>query len=123
MNTAVQTSEPEADLFGGAAAATAFPAHGAPPDCTLAFTGVLAQHAQVRTKQLDDCHYVPVVCLDIEHVGPGHHRLHAEQPFTDATRHEAEALAKRLRRGMAVTVTTGLADIRLALPAATISQP
>lgn len=118
----VHTSVQAPDLFGtpppGATDSAARPAA-----CALVFTGTLAHHAEVRTKQLDDHHYVPVVCLDLDNVGAGHHRVHAEQPFTEATRREAEALARRLRKGMSVTVTTGLTEIRLSLPAATISPP
>lgn len=117
---AVQTSAPEADLFGVRPVANDPPAR---PAAILTFTGVLAHDAQVRMKQLDDGHFVPTVCLDIDDVGAGHHRVHAEQPFTEATRHDAELLAKRLRRGMPVTVATGLADIRVALPAARIFSP
>jgi hypothetical protein len=115
----VQTFAPGPDLFGAAPAANDT---RPPAECLLTLTGVLTQHAQVRTKQLDDHHYVPVVCLEIEHVGAGHHRVHAEQPFTEETRPEAEALAKRLRRGDPVTVTTSLADIRVFLPSASINH-
>jgi hypothetical protein len=117
LEHAVHTSAPEVDLFGEVPAA-----NDATPraTCGLSYTGRLAHHAEVRLKQLDDHHYVPVVCLDLEHVGAGHHRLHAEQPFTEATRHEAEALAKRLRKGALVTVSSGLSDVRVFLPAATI---
>lgn len=109
----------EPDMFAPPAA-LALPRHK--PGLAFTFTGVLVHHAEVRMKQLDDHHYVPVVCLDLDGVGAGHHRVHAEQPFTDATRHEAEALAKRLRKGDQVTVATHLMDVRLVLPAATI-QP
>ncbi len=113
-----QAAQSDPDLFGAAPAANDAPARA---DCTLTFTGTLTHHAEVRTKQLDGHgHHVPVVCLDLEDVGAGHHRMHAEQPFTEDTRPAAEALARRLRKGMSVTVATGLTDIWLALPAATI---
>jgi hypothetical protein len=121
LNPQGQAAPPPADLFGASVDAANDASRA---ECALTFTGTLAHHAEVRLKQLDGHgHHVPVVCLDIEDVGAGHHRLHAEQPFTEAERPAAEALAKRLRRGMSVTVTTGLADLRLYLPAATICQP
>lgn len=113
----------EADLFGDAIPPAGATAPAAPLDLRLTFSGVLAAHAEVRTKLLDGCIYVPALCLDIEHVGSGHHRVHAEQLFTEATRADAEALAHRLRKGQRVTVTTALADMRLFLPAATLSTP
>lgn len=121
LDMQVHTAAPgEADLFGDPAAAN----DAAPPAAAdLSFTGTLVHHGEVRLKQLDgQGHHVPVVCIDLEHVGAGHHRMHVEQPFTEASRPDAEQLAKRLRKGQTVTVTTGLTDIRLFLPAATISQ-
>jgi hypothetical protein len=117
---AVHTSAPEADLFGETPAADDKPAGAT---VIITFTGVLAHDAELRMVPLGDGHFVPAVCLDIDDVGAGHHRVHAEHPFTDATRHDAEQLAKRLRRGMPVTVATGLTDIRVALPAARIFPP
>jgi hypothetical protein len=111
---AVQTSVPEPDLFGKSPAAPGV-------RCELQLIGTVAHHAEVRSKPLDGQHYVPVVCVDLENVGAGHNTVHAEQPFTEATRHEAEALAKQLRKGTTVTATTSLSDIRLYLPAAVLS--
>lgn len=120
LDAAVQAPA-EPDLFGMPPAAANDSAPGLA--CALTFTGVLAHHAEVRMKPIDGGHHVPVVCLDLEDVGAGHHRMHAEQPFTETTRHEAELLAKRLRKGDSVTVSTALMDIRVFLPAATISTP
>jgi len=119
LQPAVQTSAPEVDLFGVAPAANESRPRAV---CTMAFTGQLLHHAEVRTKQLDHQGlHVPVVRLELAHVGAGHHQVHAEIPFTEATRHEAEALAKELRKGKTVTVTTALTDVRLFLPAASFS--
>jgi hypothetical protein len=111
---AVQTSAPEPDLFGPAPLAL----HAS---CKLQLIGTVAHQAEVRSKPLDGQHYVPVVCVDIENVGPGHNTIHAEHPFTEATRHEAELLARRLHKGATVIATTGLSDIRVYLPAATLA--
>jgi hypothetical protein len=119
LQPAVHTSVPEADLFVEAPAANDVRPRG---NCTMAFTGQLLHHAEVRVKQLDHQGlHVPVVCLELEHVGAGHHHVHAEIPFTEATRHEADALAKGLRKHQTVTVTTALSDVRVFLPAAAIS--
>jgi hypothetical protein len=116
-----QPQPAEADLFGQAPAlAGGARSHGT---ACLHFTWTLVHQAEVRMKQLyGHGHHVPVVCIDLEDVGAGHHRVRAEQPFTEETRPAAEALAKQLRKGMTVTVTSGLIDIRLYLPAACISH-
>lgn len=112
----VQTSEREADLFGDAPAAPG----GA--TCQMAFTGQLRGRAHVAWKVYDSQgHQVPVLVLDLSHVGPGQHRVHAECPFSEATRPAYEALAKRLRAGQEITITTPLSGIRLHLPTAHIS--
>jgi hypothetical protein len=104
----------DGDLFGGPPMAQ----ERAPQ---LAFSGVLRHHAEIRLKPIDGHGlHVPVLCLDLEDVGPGHHRVHAEQPFTEQTRADAEAIAKRLRKGDHVTVVTNPTDMRLFLPAVSI---
>lgn len=119
---AVQTSAPEADLFGHVPAPALAPSAGA--DCVLTLTGTVAHHAEVRMKVLDQLgHHVPVVCVDLVDVGAGHNTVHAEQPFTETTRHEAEQLARTLRKGTTVTVATSLCDVRMSLPAASIFIP
>ena len=42
--------------------------------------------------------------------------MHAEQVYTDATRHLAEAKAKTLKKGARVRVRTSVLDMRLYLP-------
>ncbi len=74
----------------------------------IQFTGTLLRDAEVRSRPaIDGLHAVPVVCMEID-PGLGGRTLRAEQPFTDATRRDAEALARRLVRGHSVTVTTPL---------------
>lgn len=98
----------EADLFPDAA-----PGTGA----MLEFTGILKTDAQVRTKPVGDgLHVLPVLCLDLGDVGAGHHILHAEQIYTEATRHHAEAKAKTLKKGALVRVRTSVLDMRIFLP-------
>lgn len=104
--TSVVFPEPApADLFAGEA-----------PN-RMAFTGVLAKDAEIRVKAVGaDGRPMPVLCLDLQDVGPGQHLLHAEQVYTEATRKHAEAAAARLRQGMRVTVTSPLDHLRLSLP-------
>ncbi len=83
----------------------------------LAFTGVLARDAEIRIKPVgQERRPMPVLCLDLLEVGPGHHPLHAEQVYTEATRKHAEAAAARLRQGVRVTVTSPMDHLRLSLP-------
>lgn len=83
----------------------------------LEFTGTLAQNAEVRTRADGDTP-VPVVCLELIHVGPGNRRMHAEQPFEPGQRAMAESIAKGLRKGQRVTFTTLPATLRVTAPAA-----
>ena len=83
----------------------------------IGFTGTLLSQAVVRCRPtLDQLHAVPVLCLELRSNGPGHQTMHAEQIYTDATRPEAEALAKRLPKGAQVHIVTPLADMRITLP-------
>lgn len=82
----------------------------------LQFTGILAHDAEVRSKPVDNgARMLPVLCLDLR-VGQPQHLLHAEQLFTEATRADAERLAKTLKRGQVVSLTTSLLDMRVFLP-------
>ncbi len=120
-------AEADADLFGPVPAAQA-PTPAQPPGpgatCTLSFTGTLRRRADVRTKVCDsEGHNIPVLHLELEGCGTGHHTVLAEVPYTESTRAMAERLAKRLQRGDQVTVTTQLTDMRLLLPSAAIVLP
>lgn len=89
-------------------------------DCQLTLQGVL-RHAEFAMKPLGDGHFVPAVVLEIDDVGPGHHRVIAHVPYAPDKRAEAEAKAKALRRGDPIAVRTHLVDMRLTLPAASFS--
>lgn len=98
----------EPDMFADPAA----PAHS-----LLEFEGILLGNAEVRTKPaLDGLHSVPVVYMELKSTGTPTRTCHAEQPFTDATRHQAEALAKSLKKGRTVTLRTPASDICLIFP-------
>ena len=62
---------------------------------------------------------VPVLCVELQGVGPHGHTLHAEVPFTEDQRKAAEAQANALRAGQRVAVTTPITTLRLSLPQAT----
>jgi len=120
LPAAVQTSEPEADLFGPVPSPAADQAPTLRHDVRLTFTGVLAERPHVASKQLDDGHFLPVLVLDLDDVGAGHHRMTVHVPYTDATREQAEHQARRMHKGEPVTVATALTQIRLFLPAASL---
>lgn len=87
------------------------------PDPEASFTGVLVEHAQVRTKPLDaEGHMVPVLCMDIELDSHLHNRLHAEQPFPVGHHSQCEAAAHRYRKGMRVTVQAPIVGLRMVAP-------
>jgi hypothetical protein len=83
----------------------------------LEFRGILVRDAEVRIKPVGaDCHPCPVLCLELQYVGPGHQTIHAEQVHTEATRHIAEAAALRLKAGCVVTLSHPPQHLRLVLP-------
>jgi hypothetical protein len=105
---------PAPDLFGEVPAPAANDASAS----RLEFTGTLVL-AELRSKICDRAgHAVPVLCLHLAEVGPSGQSVYAEHAYTEITRPEAESWAKRLRKGMRITVSTALSDIRLTLPAA-----
>lgn len=118
---AVQTSAPEAeaDLFGSlpAAASLSWAAHQA-DDVLITITGVLVNAAEVRSKPVDNgLHMRPVLCLDVAPLNKAlRRRIHVEQIYTEATRKEAEARAAEFKRGMHITFTTALTDMRVLFP-------
>ena len=104
MNTATAA---EQDLF----------VHTHAQPLSLQFTGILRADAQVRVKPVGaDGHALPVLCLELAHVGDSHHTVHAEQVFTEATRAQADHAAKQLRKGTTVHVNHSLLDMRIYLP-------
>lgn len=116
MTAAVQTSGQEPDLFAHAPAAQAAP--------LVVFTGTLHGPAVLSSRACDHGRALPVVVLELHQVGPAHMRVQAQIPFTEDTRHQAEALARRLQPEQTVTLATRANDIRLFLPeAAVFTQP
>jgi hypothetical protein len=109
----MQPAPAPADLFGAEPAANEA---GATRRNRLALTGILV-HAEVRRKP-GPRGFLPVLCMEIEDVGTGHHTVYAEHAYTEATLKEAESWAKRLHKGLRITVSTDLVDLRLTLPAA-----
>lgn len=86
-------------------------AHHPPP--LLQWSGTLLHAAEARTLILDgDSHAVPVLCIDIELDNALHNVMHIEQPFPANHFKEAEAAARRLKKGMHVTVDVPPLDLR-----------
>lgn len=91
-------------------------------DTQLEFHGRLRGRAHVANKLCDsEGHMVPVVVLELEDVGAGHHQVRAEIPHTEATRRDAERLARQLQPGQEITLSHALTGMRIFLPAAAIS--
>lgn len=100
------------------------PASTAPGSSQIEFTGQLVRNADVRTQPAaDGLHAVPIVCMQLKSTGSGTARTcYAQQPFTDATRPAAEALARRLTKGCIVTVKATLQDIHVTFPHAQLIE-
>lgn len=95
-----------------------------PAAARIGLRGTLLRAAEVRCKPLrDQLHTVPVLCLELRSHSPGGQTMHAEMRFTDATRPQAEALAKRLPKGAQVHIVTALADMHITLPGIDSVQP
>ena len=87
-------------------------AHTAP--AMLEYSGTLIHAAEARTRLLDgNDHSVPVVCMDIELDNSLRNRMHIEQPFPADQFTQATAAARRLKKGMHVTVQAPLLDLQL----------
>lgn len=84
------------------------------PTTQAEFTGVLLHRAEARTTVLNTTgHTVPVLCLDIEIDSALHTHIHVEQPFALGQHSQAEAAARKLTKGMRVTVLAPLLGLRL----------
>lgn len=80
----------------------------------MEYTGTLLHQAEARTKVLDgEGHCVPVLCLDIELDNALHTPMRIEQPFAADAAKQAHAAARRLKKGMRVTVQAPLVGVRL----------
>jgi hypothetical protein len=88
-------------------------------DGTRLITGTLTRNAEVRTRPLDGAQSLPILCFDIQTDGPAHLPVHVEQPFEPGHHAQAEAAARRLRKGTHVTVQTPVLGWRLVVPNAT----
>lgn len=106
---AVQTSafDAEPDMFGATEAHVEM----------IAVPGELIVDAEVRTKLAGrDHHPLPVLLLELRPLSGAQRTVHAELVYTESTRKAAESLAATLKRGMRVTVTTPLTDMRTIFP-------
>lgn len=83
------------------------------PTPVLQWSGTLLHAAEARTRVLDGESAVPVLCLDIELDNALHNVMHVEQPFPANHFKEAEAAARRLKKGMHITVDVPPLDLRL----------
>jgi hypothetical protein len=77
------------------------------------YTGTLVQPAEARTGVNPDGMSVPMLCLLLELDSRTHNTLSVEQPFPVNHFKECEAAARRLKRGMRVTVQAPLVGMRL----------
>lgn len=89
-------------------------------DPRLEFTGTLVQHGRACAKTLDGVGTVPVLILELESDSGMHMPLHVEQTFPVGHMPQAEAAARRYRRGQRVTVQAPALSARLAVVAAHI---
>jgi hypothetical protein len=82
------------------------------------FTGRLVRDAEARHKLIDgNGHDVPVVILDLESDSGMHMPLHVEQPFPLGHWAQAQAAARRYRKGQRVTVLASALSVRMAVTA------
>ncbi len=78
------------------------------------YTGTLLHAAHAATAILDgEGHVIPTLCMDLELDNAMHTPLHVEQPFPAGQHQQAEAAARRLKKGMRVTVQAPLVGMRL----------
>lgn len=78
----------------------------------LQWSGILIHAAEARTAVLDGQRTVPVLCMDIELDNQLRNVMHVEQPFPPDQFKQAEAAARRLKKGMHVTVDVPPLDLR-----------
>ncbi len=80
----------------------------------LEFDGILLRKAEVRNKTASDgLHAIPVVCIDMKSIDTTPRTYHVEMPFTDATRLQAEQLARSLTKGKRITATAPLDRVHI----------
>ncbi len=111
------------DMFEGVAHSTDTAAQPSAQHADLlTFEGVLVRAAELRTTTAPDgLHNQPIVCLELRPLDKRDRRTCTAQiPFTDATRHQAEACARAHKKGMVVKVSSHTLDVRMTLPQARI---
>jgi hypothetical protein len=84
----------------------------------LEYTVRLVRDGEARQKQADQQgQFVPVLVLDAEGESDMHMPVHIEQFFPAGHMEQAEAAAKRYRKGQRLTVQTPVLSQRLAIVA------
>lgn len=80
----------------------------------LAYTGTLTHGAEARSTAADaEGHTVPVLVLDLQLDNTLHTPMRVEQFFPAGQHDQAHAAARRLKKGMRVTVQAPLSDMSL----------
>ena len=88
------------------------------------YTGHLLRPPEVRTKVIDgEGHAVPVLCLDIESDSPMRLPIHVEQPYPADHHAQCQAAARRLTKGMHITVEAPMVGVRLVVSNAVHIHP
>ena len=77
------------------------------------YTGTLVENAQCRIDPTTTTGFLPVLCLELELHNQYATRLHVEQPFRANEYEAARMAARRLKKGMRVTVEAPLVGLRL----------
>jgi len=78
----------------------------------LEYTGTLTRAAEVRAR-VQGLHTVPVVVIEIDLDNSLRNRMLIEQPFATGQHAQAEAAARRLRKGARITVRAPAIDMQL----------
>ena len=91
-------------------------AHDARP-LHMQYSGTLIHGAEVRSRPCDSAgHMVPVLCFDIVSASATHNLVHVEQPFPAGAQDQCEVAARRLKKGMHVTVEHAAMGLRVIAP-------
>lgn len=88
-----------------------------PPE--IEYTGTLLRDAEARCRVDAQDQTVPVLCLDITLDNALRTLMHVEQPFPLGTFEQAQAAARRLKKGQHVAVQAPLESMRLISPRTT----
>ena len=86
----------------------------ASPGPMLEYTGTLVKSAEARSRPSDlQGHVVPVIRCELELNNPQRIHLVAEQRFPVGAFDQAQAAARRLKKGTQITIQAAVTDIRL----------